>query len=260
MAKTVTVSSGKGGVAATTTIINGGDWLGRNGWRTLILDIDRQADATKLLEIATGNQAASYLERTIEIDQAVISTNRMYLDIVPANDEVDGTAQTLAFQIRQKESPEAKQAILKVMAQRIAEAGDMYQVLLIDPPKSGAMQQAAVVACDTLIVPFMMDYASMSNAVSFMALAHNLLHSCANIIALPIGLNAMISADQQKQLDFLNEGIAGEVGRPVRVSSGIPYRVSIKKNGFRGKTAFEASAKGSVTQAYDQFFFSIFGK
>ena len=64
MTTVLTFTNAKGGSASTTSVVNCAAWLACESHHTLIIDTDHQADAGKLLGVASGDQAARYLRVT----------------------------------------------------------------------------------------------------------------------------------------------------------------------------------------------------
>src|SRR5690348_15224397 len=84
---TIAIANQKGGVGKTTTVINLGAALAEAGRRTLIVDLDPQANATSGLGVDKGRDASSVYEALIgqaELPDVVMSTTWDRLDLVPS--------------------------------------------------------------------------------------------------------------------------------------------------------------------------------
>jgi chromosome partitioning protein len=269
MCKRVTITNGKGGVGASTTVVNLGYWLSQHCWYTLILETDHQADCGQLIGGPTGDTAADFLKRKLEYleDSHFVLVREPSLFVLPSNDTMAGVASTLTTQLNHEGTVEGKRSVLDVMARRMYEAGDQFAIILVDPPKSGPMQQAALVGADTLIVPFMIDFPSMNNTIGFVQLAHTLLPEGARIFLLPIGLpmgkvegvsQIKPTREEKSYLDTIREQCQCP-GRDVVLAEGIPLQKTARKASFKGQTIFEVAPDGAVAQAYDKFCRQVFG-
>lgn len=81
----ICVSSSKGGVGKTTTVISLGDWFARHGLRTLLLDLDGQSHiATALQYEISGPTIADVLKGQVPLGEAIQQV-RENLWIVPSD-------------------------------------------------------------------------------------------------------------------------------------------------------------------------------
>jgi len=87
------VANQKGGVGKTTTAVNLGAALAELGYRTLVVDLDPQGNATTGLGInARGLQASVYdvLMRELPVEDAIEPTSVRNLFVVPATIDLAG--------------------------------------------------------------------------------------------------------------------------------------------------------------------------
>lgn len=149
MAKVITFANHKGGVAKTTVTHSVADALVRDGYEILVVDMDPQANITKLLysfDDAPSGTVEAVLEGRLSIAQAIISdTHTTGVDLVGATLLLDGV------QKKMQSSPFATTSALKKALDLVSSA---YDIILIDTrPALDFLTANALYAADTVFVP-----------------------------------------------------------------------------------------------------------
>src|SRR5215216_1258043 len=91
------VANQKGGVGKTTTAVNLAACLARAGERTLVVDLDPQANATSGLgERANGVSTYDLLDGA-PVDELAARTRFANLELIPARADLAGAAASLAL-------------------------------------------------------------------------------------------------------------------------------------------------------------------
>src|SRR3954467_1930067 len=152
----------KGGVGKTTTAINLAACLAEAGERTLVVDLDPQANATSGLgERANGSSSFDLLDG-IALERLIRPTRFANLDLVPSKPELAGAAVELSR--RPDGGGYLPQSLAGAgpaysLAESRAGAGARYSFVFLDcPPSLGPLTVNALAAADRVLVPVQAEY------------------------------------------------------------------------------------------------------
>ncbi|HYM80371.1 MAG TPA: AAA family ATPase [Candidatus Limnocylindria bacterium] len=155
MGRVIAVASQKGGVGKTTSAINLGACLAQEGRRTLLVDIDPQANATSGLGINGNNQRSTTYESLIgqaELAAAITPTALANLDLVPSAQRLSGAEVELVGVM-------ARETRLKTC---LASVRSDYDFVLIDcPPSLGLLTVNSLTAADSVLIPLQCEYLAL---------------------------------------------------------------------------------------------------
>ena len=157
--KTIAIYHNKGGVGKTTVSTNLAAAFSKKGYRTLLIDIDSQANST----FATGLIKFQFEEdddiRERNIYHAIASGDRNFIDELaressyfnsPEIDVVPAHINLIKYQDTLTKMMASRTRLLR----KLKRVEDMYDLVIIDtPPSRDIYAEAALITADYLIIP-----------------------------------------------------------------------------------------------------------
>ena len=152
MGRVIAVASQKGGVGKTTTAVNLSACLASNGHRTLLIDLDPQANATSGCEAGAESLDGSIYEVLLghaPLAGVICSLPIPDLYLVPSHISLAGAEVEMAAVLGRE----------KKLAEAVVDVRDDYEYILVDcPPSLGLLTVNALTAADSVLIPVQCEY------------------------------------------------------------------------------------------------------
>jgi chromosome partitioning protein len=160
MARIIAVANQKGGVGKTTTCVNLASALADMNYRTLLIDLDPQGNASvgcgidsRGLEIS----ALDVLQGECDIPEAMVSVENLGFDVLPSNGDLTA-AEVSLLQVDNREY-RLKSALEKIAQQ--------YAWIIIDcPPSLNMLTLNALTAANSVLIPMQCEYYALEGLAS----------------------------------------------------------------------------------------------
>jgi chromosome partitioning protein len=250
MARILAITNQKGGVGKTTTAINLAACLVERGKRVLLVDTDPQANASSGLGFDKAGIRRSVYDALINgvpLEQVVLVTNRVGLDLAPSAGALAGAEVELVGLSRREHRLEHALAPLR----------SRYDYVLVDcPPSLGLLTLNALVAADGVLVPIQCEYLALeglSRLIDTVRMVRDSLNPRLRLAGIVMtmfdprtNLSTQVVRDVVKH--FPKEVFRTIVPRSIRLSEAPSYGRTILEydNGSKGAQAYRALAEELV--------------
>lgn len=194
----------KGGVGKTTNSVMTAYQLAKLGYKTLVCDLDPQANATQLLRRTYGLQHGSDLQidKTMMValmdenikPAIVIIMDNLYL--LPSSEDFKNYPDFLEMKFMldkekiqsgdsntlQSEMSKVKEQRIAYFAQQLAKVRDEYDFIIIDvPPTLSIFTDSAIYATDFVIIVLQTQQRSLDGAETFFEYLQQMYNDYANV-------------------------------------------------------------------------------
>jgi chromosome partitioning protein len=249
--KVIALTNQKGGVGKTTTAVNLGVSLAKQGYKVLLVDADAQANLTMALGYHNPDVIPITLptlmqdiidDKSIDVQSGILHHDEG-VDLLPSSIELSG------FEIRLI-SAMSRERVLKTC---LNEVSKNYGYILIDcMPSLGMITINTLAAADSVIIPAQPHYLSakglelLLRSVSMVKRQINPKLQIDGILMTMVMPRTNISKE-------ITATIKGAYGQKIKVfESEIPHSVRAVEATVEGKSIFAYDENGKVAAAYEQ--------
>jgi chromosome partitioning protein len=156
----------KGGVGKTTTVVNLATYLGLDGDRVLVIDLDPQGNATSGFGVDRSRLERSVYEAVIgdvPLPALLVDTPIPGVRLVPAAIALAGAEIELAPLERRE----------RRLSHALADVSGSFDYILIDcPPSLGLLTVNALTAADSVLIPIQSEYYALEGLTQLIATIH----------------------------------------------------------------------------------------
>ena len=250
--KVIALTNQKGGVGKTTTAVNLGVCLSKQGKKVLLVDADAQANLTMSLGYPRPDDLPISLATIMQdiIDDKPFDVKKGILhhsegvDLLPSNIELSGLEVRLINAISRE----------RVLTTCINEVKKNYDYVLIDcMPSLGMLTINALAAADSVVIPTQPHYLSAKGLELLLRSVSKVRRQINPHLRIDGILMTMVMprTNISKEVTAL---VRSAYGQNIKVfDAQIPHDIRVVEATVEGKSIFAYDKGGKVAAAYEQF-------
>ena len=255
--RVISVSLNKGGVGKSTTCINLGTALSRQGYKVLLVDQDPQGHLAacfginaESLKYTIANMMYACMDGFPISDESILLHVSDNLDLLPSNKKLTTVSDRLIFQKSREQEDDAIQSeeVLKAV---LAGYREKYSYIIIDcQPNVSILTRGALVAADSVILPLETHY-----------LAFEGLQQTLDIIALvkkhfnpALEIEGILLTKYQSRTNLcrgIKDAVESKYAGNIRIfAEPVAYSIKAAEQSVNGTSIFDCDEKSGIAAAY----------
>lgn len=250
--KIIAIVNQKGGVGKTTTTLNLGYALSKQGKKVMLVDLDPQGSLT----ISLGLEDADDIRNTIAnlmalaIEDKPLPEKSEYIkhigkiDLIPCNIELSAIEVSLVNAM-------SREMILKYIMQEFKED---YEYIIIDcSPSLGMLTINALAACNSVIIPVTPEYLS-AKGLELLLMTIKRTKKRINPDIRVDGIILTMYMERMKLSKEIKQMIEEAYGQTIHIYKNcIPKSIRVGESTLRNQSVIEYDKKNKVSVAYNEF-------
>ena len=237
MGRVLCVANQKGGVGKTTVALNLADAIAKAGYRSLLVDLDPQCNAT-------GGLGHRPLPRHPLVDEAglpsgILETTNPQLNLLPGSRSF--------HDVDQSASPGTTAS--QRLVDKLNQGGQSYDYVLLDcPPSLGHLTRAALAASHEVIMPIQCEYFAMEGLTQMIEVIRDVMRQPGR--NLEFGGIVLTMYDPALELTLEVDDDVREFFGDIVFQTVIPRDVSVPESVSHGLSVLDHAPRSHATRAF----------